>query len=132
MKRFLLWLLLVNALIAGFVALIGWTMGWNASDYTLGLLVACGLAFFATSATLGTSGPMGNIAATGPGPFEAAARGEAVAGAMEAPPGAPKGDFLRVWKSRQGEKLGPRPFFIMLVTCITTGGAAIVSWKVFE
>lgn len=150
MRRFLGWLLIVNALIALGVALIGWTMDWGASDYTLALLVACGVAFFATSATLGSSGPMSNVSG---GAMTDAIGGAAVGGQLGGvvgmavddvahsewvgssyaeQPGSTRGDFYARWRSRQGERPGPRPFFIMLATCLTTGAAAIVSWKFFE
>ena len=61
MKRAVLGILLINVILALVAALIGWTMDWAASDYTLALLGVCGLSFFATAAAIGSSGPMSNV-----------------------------------------------------------------------
>jgi hypothetical protein len=154
MKRFLIRFLIVDALIAAVIGLIGWSSEWEASDYTLSLLVVCGVAFLATGAALGSSGPMSNVSggamtdAIGPGSVtgtpagamggvfgmavDDVATGESVQSQYAPGHGSPTGDFYGRWRARQGETPGPGTFFLLLATSLTTGVAALVSWKVFE
>src|SRR5688572_12616561 len=72
MTRFAIRFLIINVLIAAIIGLIGWSADWEASNYTLALLVVCGLAFFAGIAALGRSGPTSSVGgamtdAIGPG-----------------------------------------------------------------
>lgn len=150
MKRFLRHLLIINGVIALGVWLIGRSADWGASDYTLALFVVCGLAFFATSAALGSSGPMSNVSggamtdalgtASVGGPIggmvgmavDDVAQAESARSAYVEQPGGPKGDFYGRWRTRRGEAPGPSPFFLMLATSLTTGAAALISWNFFE
>ncbi|MGH2794722.1 MAG: hypothetical protein ACRDKG_10510 [Actinomycetota bacterium] len=150
MKRFAGKLLLINAIVALAIGLIGWSSDWNAADYTLALLVVCGVAFFATAAALGSSGPMSNVSggamtdAIGPGRVIGAPEGfggmavddvaisEHVQSHYSQGPDTPKGDFYGRRRARQGEHPGPRPLFLMLATSLMTGAAALISWKLFE
>jgi hypothetical protein len=133
--RFAIRFLIVNALIAMVIGLIGWSTEWEASDYTLSLLVVCGLALFATGAALGSTGPLSNVSggamtdAIGPGSVRATP-----AGAMSGVFGMAVDDVATTEPAypRRGETPGPRTFLIMLATSLTTGAAALVSWKVFD
>jgi hypothetical protein len=155
MTRFLRNLLIVDVAVALVIGLIGWSSDWEASDYTLALLVVSGLALFATAgAALGRSGPMSNVSGgamtdpIGPGSVRGTPAGAAggvfgmavddeatsewVGSQYVSGPGSPKGDFFGRWGARQGEAPGPRTFFVMLATTLTTGAAALVSWMFFE
>ena len=137
MKRFAIRFLIVNALIAVVIGLIGWSADWEASDYTLALLVVCGVALFATGASLGRSGPLSNVSGgamtdpIGPG----SSRGTP-AGAMGGVFGMAVDDVATSewvqWQDAPGQTPGPRTFVLTLATSLTIGVAALVSWKVFE
>jgi hypothetical protein len=108
-KRFFGNVLIVNALIAEVIGLIGWSAEWEASDYTLAVI---GGVFGAAVDDVATS--------------------ESVQSQFAQGAGFPKGDFYGRWRARQGETPGPRTFSLMLATSLTAGTAALVSWKVFE
>ena len=135
MKRFAINFLIVNALIALVIGLIGWSAEWEASDYTIALLAVGGVALFATGVALGSNGPRSNVSggamtdAIGPGSVSGTP-----AGAMSGVVGMAADDDATAEPvySRQGETHRPRTSFLMLATSLTTGAAAIVSWKVFE
>jgi hypothetical protein len=136
-KRFAIRFLIVNALIAAVVGAIGWAAEWKASDYTPALLVVFGLAVFASIVSLGSSGSTSNVGggamtdAIGPGSVSGTPAG-AMGGVFGmAVDDAATSESVR-WQEAQQETPGPRTFVLPLATSLTTGVAALVSWKVFE